>query len=107
LIKAIANKRLDLSNSEFEYYKLLTEKYGSDQFRDLFDTDNNGYIISVQPPLDGKTPMAIIFFMLNIMFTQRIRAMDAKLAAIEKFQKKVASGDGPLILNEGGRDGKN
>ena len=32
--------------------------------------------------------MAVMFFMLNVMFTQRVRVMDEKLAALEKFQKK-------------------
>lgn len=92
MIKAVANKRLDLSTSEFEYYKLLVERYGVDHFKELFETNNNGHIVAVQPPLDGSTPMAIIFFMLNVMFTQRVRAMDEKLANIENFEKKLPPG---------------
>jgi hypothetical protein len=89
LIKAIANKRIDISNEEFEYYKLLSNKYGSDVFRSLFETDKNGIVISVSPPLDGQTPMAAIFFMLNVMFTQRMRLLDAKIKKIEALEEKV------------------
>ncbi len=106
MIKAVANKRLDLSTSEFSYYQALVEKYGKDHFKDLFETNHNGHIISVQPPLDGSTPMAVIFFMLNVMFTQRMRTIDEKLAAIENFEKKVATAAGPIIINEEGRDDK-
>lgn len=89
MIKAIANKRIDISNEEFEYYKLLSNKYGSDVFRSLFETDKNGIVISVSPPLDGQTPMAAIFFMLNVMFTQRMRLLDAKIKKIEALEEKV------------------
>jgi hypothetical protein len=89
LIKAIANKRVELSNEEFEYFKLLSNRYGQDSFRLLFDTDNNGIITSISPPLDGLTPMAIVFFMLNVMFAQRIRLLDRKLSRIDELEKKV------------------
>jgi len=89
LIKAIANKRIDLSPEEFSYYKILSDKYGVDYFKSLFETDHNGIVISVSPPLDGQTPMAIIFYMLNVMFTQRMRLLDAKITKFEAIEKKV------------------
>jgi len=89
LIKAIANKRVELSNEEFEYFKLLSNIYGQDSFRLLFETDNNGIITSISPPLDGQTPMAIVFYMLNVMFTQRIRLLDRKLSRLDELEKKV------------------
>ena len=89
MIKAIANKRVELSNEEFEYFKLLSNIYGQDSFRLLFETDNNGIITSISPPLDGQTPMAIVFYMLNVMFTQRIRLLDRKLSRLDELEKKV------------------
>jgi hypothetical protein len=89
LIKALANKRIDLSSDEFSYYKLLSDKYGSDVFRSLFETDQNGIITSVTPPLDGQTPMAVIFYMLNVMFAQRMRILDARLDALKVLEEKV------------------
>jgi len=89
LIKAIANKRVDLSADEFSYYKLLSDKYGSDVFRSLFETDQNGIITSVMPPLDGQTPMAVIFYMLNVMFAQRMRILDARLDRLKFLEEKV------------------
>jgi hypothetical protein len=89
LIRALANKRIDLSDEEYNYYKILSEKYGTDSFRGLFETDKNGIITSVSPPLDGQTPMATIFFMLNVMFTQRMRILDAKIGKLNDLEEKV------------------
>ena len=89
MIKAVANKALDLTEDEFSYYKLLVNKYGDSYFRDLFQTNKNGIITSVTPPLDGQTPMAIVFFLLNIMFSQRMRVVDAKISKLEALEKKV------------------
>ncbi len=107
MIRAIANKRLDLSNDEFEYYKILLEKYGADSFRSLFDTDQNGIIISVSPPLDGQTPMAVMFYMLNVMFTQRMRLLDLKISKFDELEKKVDQVAGMANLLERRMDGKN
>lgn len=107
MIKAIANKRIDLSVEEFNYYKLLSDKYGSDSFRMLFETDQNGIITSVSPPLDGQTPMAVIFYMLNVMFTQRMRLLDAKILKFEELEKKVDQLRGVPNLEERREDGKN
>ncbi len=90
MIRAVANKRLDLSESEHKYYLLLIQKYSDTFFRDLFESDNNGIVVSVSPPLDGQTPMAIVFFMLNVMFSQRMRALDLKIKKIESIEEKVS-----------------
>lgn len=89
MIRALANKRIDLSDEEYNYYKVLSEKYGTDSFRGLFETDKNGIVTSVSPPLDGQTPMATIFFMLNVMFTQRMRIIDKKIAKFNEMEEKV------------------
>ena len=107
MIKAIANKRINLSAEEYNYYKLLSDKYGEDCFRALFETDHNGVVISVSPPLDGQTPMAIIFYMLNIMFTQRMRLLDSRMAKFEDLEKKVDHLYGVATIMERKQDGKN
>lgn len=107
MIKAIANKRIDLSPEEFSYYKLLSDKYGLDYFKSLFETDHNGIVTSISPPLDGQTPMAIIFYMLNVMFTQRMRLLDAKLAKLEAMEKKVDHLCAVANIGERVEDGKN
>lgn len=107
MIKAIANKRIDLSADEYTYYKLLSDKYGIDSFKSLFETDQNGIVISVSPPLDGQTPMAVIFYMLNVMFTQRMRLLDSKLAKFDNLEKRVDQLCAVVNLMERKEDGKN
>lgn len=107
MIKAIANKRIDLSTEEFVYYKLLLDKYGSDSFKNLFETNHNGIVTSVSPSLDGQTPMAIIFYMLNVMFTQRMRILDLKIAKFDDLEKKVDQICSMANLKERKEDGKN
>ena len=90
MIRAIANKRLDISDDEYSYFKDIKKEIGIDSFRGLFSTDNNGIIVSITPPLDRSTPMATLFFILNVMMNQRIRALDKKITSND-FEERLAS----------------
>jgi hypothetical protein len=85
VIRAVGNKRLDLSDSEFSYYKKIEETIGSQEFVGLFDTDKNGIIIGVTPPVDRTTNMAVIYFILNVMVNQRLRGLDLLIKQAEDF----------------------
>lgn len=104
MIRAVGNKRLDLSNSEFSYYKSLREAFGEAGFRGLFSTDKNGIITSVTPPVDGRVEMGIIFFILNVMINQRLRMLDGKINNLANFEEKI-DGEGSVsnILERLGR----
>ena len=88
MIRAVANKRLDLSGEEYSYFKDIKDKMGEDDFRGLFSSNKNGIITSVTPPADRKTPMVILFFLLNVMMNQRIRMLDFKLSDVEEMDNK-------------------
>jgi hypothetical protein len=89
MIRAVANKRLDLSSEEYSYFKDIRGKVGEDDFRGLFSSNKNGIITSVTPPVDRKTPMVILFFLLNVMMNQRIRMLDFKLSDVEEMDNKI------------------
>lgn len=93
MIRAVGNKRLNLSDSEYDYYKKLQDEFGQQKFLKLFDTDKNGFIISVTPPTDAVTPIGVIFFILNVMMNQRVRILDEKINKAMDFEKKVANAD--------------
>lgn len=93
MIRAVGNRRLDLSDSEYEYYKRLREEFGQHKFAKLFDTDKNGLIVSVTPPVDAVTPIGVIFFVLNVMMNQRIRILDEKINKAMEFENRVAKVD--------------
>jgi hypothetical protein len=86
MIRAVANKPLDLSDDEFEYYVQIVEAFGVNVFQDTFDTDEepsspqHGWITIVKPPFNKNLPMGVIFFLFNVMLNQRVRKFDAMLA---------------------------
>ena len=89
MIRAVANKRLSLSNSEYSYLESMITTVGDSDLRGLFDTDKNGIITSITPPLDRPINMAAFYFALNVMVNQRLRMIDqgaennSKIIAIE------------------------
>lgn len=99
MIRAVGNKRLDLSDSEFSYFKVLKETFGESGFRGLFSTNKNGLITSVTPPLNNKVEIGIVYFILNVMLNQRVRILDDKVNNFAKIQEKIAGeGSVPNIL---------
>ncbi len=89
MIRAVGNKRLELSDGEFKYYQSLKEQFGDRDFVGLFKTDKNGIIVSVNPPVNRTISMGVIFFLLNVMMNQRVRALDGKINKIMDFETKV------------------
>ena len=89
MIKAVANQKLDLSKEEYNYYLELEKSFGKDAFIGLFRTNDKGHIISVMPPQAGPTAMILIFFLLNVMFNQRLRSFDDWMGQIEKIEQRV------------------
>ena len=96
MIRAVGNKRLDLSDSEYQYYCSLKDSFGESEFVDLFQTDKNGIILSVNPPINKKTSLGVIYFLLNIMMNQRVRALDEKINKIAGLEITV---DNFLVVN--------
>ena len=86
MIRAVNNKRLDLNAEEYEYYLKLTEQFGHQDFVGLFTTDKNGQITSIAPPVDRQISLGVMFFVLNVMMNQRLRALGAM---VEKNEEKV------------------
>ena len=89
MIRAVGNKRLELSDGEFKYLCKLRERFGEGEFVGLFETDKNGMILSVNPPVDKKTSLGVIYFLLNVMMNQRIRVLDAKINKVTDLEIKV------------------
>ena len=88
MIRAVDSKRLDLTDSEFEYYQSLVSTFGEEEFRGLFETNRNGEITSICPPLDKQISMGVMFFMLNVMMNQRLRALNG---SIKNKEENVAT----------------
>jgi hypothetical protein len=89
LIRAVGNKRLELSEDEFKYFCALKDQFGGHSFAGLFDTNKNGIITTVNPPTNKNVPLGVIFFLLNVMMNQRVRILDKKINKISELEIRV------------------
>jgi hypothetical protein len=77
-LRIIDNKRLDLTDSEWQLYQNICKSYdrsnfkGSDLFTDLFETDNNGVIIFLKPPTSRYSSMEVYMFLVTVMIHQHL-----------------------------------
>ena len=90
MIRNILGRAVDISDAEFDYYNELSNVFGKDVFDNLFMSDDGGRIISVEPSATSPTPMAMIFFLLNLSLNQRLRALDKKLDLLNDIEKRLS-----------------
>ncbi len=70
----------ELSAEENEYYLELVKQLsskdmdGKEYFRDLFTTDDRGFINLIKPK--NSIPWIVLFFIQQIMISQRLRKID-------------------------------
>ena len=108
MIRAVANKPLDLSDDEFAYYLQIIEAFGNNIFQDTFESveeptsPEHGWITVVTPPFSKNLPMGVIFFLFNVMLNQRVRNQEKKMAELENMKNKVES----LVAKLEGQNGK-
>jgi hypothetical protein len=89
VIRAVANKKLYLNNFEYNYLLEIYNAFGDDCFRGIFETDDDGRLISIEPSLESSTPLAIIFFLLNVMMNQRLEAVDVLIDRVTSIENKI------------------
>lgn len=86
MIKAIGNKRLELSKEEFDNYEQLIQIIDKHEFVGLFETDANGYITSICIDPENNISMATIMFLNQVMMNQRFKIY---IDEIIKNQKNI------------------
>ena len=85
---AIDYQSVDISKEEHDYYKELVKQLTSDEidgkeyFRELFSTDDRGFITLIKPK--NSIPWVVLFFIQQVMISQRLRAMDDFMIKQEK-----------------------
>lgn len=101
MIRAVGNKRLDLSDDEFEYYKSLIEHIDKKEFNGIFQTDENGIITNVMPSPEKQTSLVAYFFLMNVSFNQRLRKLDSFIENKEfRYQSEIKSLEKRLAILE-------
>lgn len=79
MIKIIDNKKVDLTNDEYNMYKAICRGYdrpnfkGEELFRDHFESDDDGIINYVKPPTRKFSSMEVFCYLLSIMQNQHLR----------------------------------
>lgn len=85
---AIDYQSVDVSKEEHDYYQELIKQLTSDEidgkeyFRDLFSTDDHGFITIIKPK--NSIPWVVLFFVQQLMISQRLRAIDDFMIKQEK-----------------------
>ena len=91
--RIIAKKKISLTDSEFEIYTNMIETYsefGGDMlFHELFETNEEGIIITVIPPSKRKIPMEVFLFILSLQQQQVLRKLeDMVIVFLEDARQK-------------------
>lgn len=76
--RVISNKFIDLNDQEYQTYQKIIEgydpKFHAETFFDgLFESDNNGMILFVQPPSKKQFTMECYMFLISVMHSQHLR----------------------------------
>lgn len=91
MLRIVANKRVEMTDDEFQLYQRICNSYpqGKDLFRDLFETDDEGMIVFLVPPTK-EFSMEVVLFLQNLMVHQHMRKVyrDHESALDELFKYK-------------------
>lgn len=77
MIKIIDNKKVDVTQDEWDLYVKITASYenGKDLFKDLFESDDEGLIVFLRPP-SAYFSIEVVLFVQNLMIHQHLRRLD-------------------------------
>lgn len=88
--RVICNRRLDLTDEEYEYYLEIEKTFGKSALLGMFETDRRGQITIISPSPASPTPTMLIFFLLNIQLNQKLRSLENGIANISVLERRVA-----------------
>ena len=65
---------VEMTEEEHQYYLDLTKQLNKDLFKDIFNTDDAGFITLIKPK--SNVPWIVLFFLQQLMISQRLRVVD-------------------------------
>lgn len=96
-IKIIDNKKVEMTEDEFTMYKKICRSYdtnarkGEDLFVDLFESDDNGIIITLKPPSQRFCSLEVFLFLMALMQQQHLRLMHQRFDEMyAEFKEKTS-----------------
>jgi hypothetical protein len=93
-IKIIDNKKIEMTEDEFQYYQTICTNYdrpnyqGKEIFKGLFEVDDRGIIIFLKPPSTRATSMEAYLFITSIFWHQHMRLMHQKIDTLIATSKE-------------------
>jgi len=94
-IRIIDNKRILLTQEEWDYYQSICKSYdkqnfkGEDLFKGLFESNNEGIITFIKPPSSKYTSMEVFLYIVAIFQHQHMRLMYKQLQSLVKEVKTL------------------
>ena len=106
MIRVIDNKRIDLTDAEWELYQKIAKSYnrpnfeGKELFKGLFETDDHGLIIFLIPPSTKYASMEVYLFLMSVMVHQHLGAACAQADKLStSLERKIREAD--AVIKEG------
>src|ERR1700722_11898969 len=103
-VRVVDNKRLDMTNDEWNLYQKIIKSYATQQindgsflFHDLFETNELGQIQFLKPPSKQQTSMEVFLFLVSLMVHQHLRVSEKAVADIcAEMKTKMSEIDAKL-----------
>ena len=92
-MRIIDNKKIDMTDSEWDMYQKIVRSYtsptnkGEDYFIDLFETNEDGIIIFLKPPSRRQTSLEVFLFLMSLMNHQHLRLMHNEVSDVVSQMK--------------------
>ena len=80
-IRVVNNKKVEMTEDEWERYNKIVQSYtditgkGEDLFMDLFETNEEGIILMLNPPTKRRNSLEVFLFLMALMQQQHLRLM--------------------------------
>ena len=88
MLRIIDNKRINMEDGEYSMYENICRSYdrpsfkGEELFVGLFETDNSGTIVFINPPNKRFTSLEAYLFIVSIFNHQHMRLMHAQVDSL-------------------------
>ncbi len=95
MLKIIDNKKVEMTEDEWNLYNRICETYkdygGKTLFHDLFESDDNGLIIFLKPPTKKHISFEIFLFLMSLFSQQHMRNIYKQVEDMrDQLNKKMA-----------------
>lgn len=95
MIRIIDNKKVDVTEDEYQAYQKLCRSYdrpnfkGEQLFIEHFESNNDGIILFVKPPHHKYSSLEVYCFLVSIMTNQHLRLAHLQVEMLVKEAREI------------------